>query len=391
MKRQKTTHWASLAVLTAMLLPAATQAAEDGKLRVGFMLPYSGTYAGLGHAITNGFKQHVDELGGKIAGRTVEYVTVDDESDPAKATENAGKLIKRDKVDVIVGTVHSGVALALTRVARETNTLLINPNAGADEITGALCAPNIFRVSFSAWQPSYAMGNVMLERKHKNVVTLTWKYSFGEQSVAAFKEAFEKGGGKVVKEMTLPFPNTEFQPYLTEIAALKPDAVFVFFAGAGAAKFVKDYAAAGLKASIPLYGPGFLTDGTLEAMGGAGDGLMTTLHYADGLDNAKDKAFRTRYAITYKLQPDVYAVQGYDAAQLLATGVSAVKGDLGKRAELVKAMETAKVDSPRGAFQLSRAHNPIQDIYLRKVEGRENKVVGMAAKALADPARGCKM
>ena len=118
---------------------------------------------------------------------------------------------------------------------------------------------------------------------------------------------------------------------------------------------------------------------------------MTTLHYADGLDNAKDKAFRTRYAITYKLQPDVYAVQGYDAAQLLATGVSAVKGDLGKRAELVKAMETAKVDSPRGAFQLSRAHNPIQDIYLRKVEGRENKVVGMAAKALADPARGCKM
>ena len=165
--------WKCLAILATLLLPTQAPLAEEGKLRVGFMLPYSGTYASLGHAITNGFKQHVDELGGKIAGRTVEYVTVDDESDPAKATENAGKLIKRDKVDVIVGTVHSGVALALTRVARETNTLLINPNAGADEITGALCAPNIFRVSFSAWQPSYAMGNVMLERKHKNVVTLT--------------------------------------------------------------------------------------------------------------------------------------------------------------------------------------------------------------------------
>jgi branched-chain amino acid transport system substrate-binding protein len=60
--------------------------------------------------------------------------------------------------------------------------------------------------------------------------------------VNGFKEAFEKGGGKVVKEMTLPFPNVEFQALLTEIASLKPDAVFVFFAGGGAVKFVKDYA-----------------------------------------------------------------------------------------------------------------------------------------------------
>jgi branched-chain amino acid transport system substrate-binding protein len=383
--------WRRLALTCiAALLPAAAFA-DDAKIKVGFMLPYTGTYAGLGNAITNGFKQYVDEQGGKLGGRAVEYFVVDDESDPAKATENANKLIKRDKVDVVVGTVHSGVALALTKVARETKTLLIVPNAGADEITGPLCAPNIFRVSFSAWQPSYAMGAVMTDQKIKNVVTLTWKYSFGEQSVAAFKEAFEKTGGKVVKEMSLPFPNTEFQPYLTEIASLKPDAVFVFFAGAGAAKFVKDYAAAGLKSSIPLYGSGFLTDGTLDAMGDAGAGLQTTLHYADGLDSKKNVAFRTKYAMSYKMQPDVYAVQGYDAAQLFGAGVQAVKGDLSRRDDVVKAMENAKVDSPRGAFTLSKAHNPIQDIYLRKVEGKENKLVKTSVKALADPARGCKM
>jgi branched-chain amino acid transport system substrate-binding protein len=379
------------AAVAAALAPSLSAAADDGKIRVGLMLPFTGTYAGLGNAISNGFKQYVVEQGGKLGGKTVEYAVVDDESDPAKATENANKLIKRDKVDVVVGTVHSGVALALTKVARDTKTLLINPNAGADEITGQLCAPNVFRVSFSAWQPSYAMGQVMAERKHKNVVTLTWKYSFGEQSVAGFKEAFEKGGGKVAKEMYLPFPNTEFQPYLTEIAALKPDAVYVFFAGAGAAKFVKDYAAAGLKTSIPLYGSGFLTDGTLDAMGDAGAGLLTTLHYADGLDGKTNKAFRTGYAATYKSQPDVYAVQGYDAAQLFAAGVTAVNGDLGKRAEMVKAMESAKIDSPRGAFTLSKAHNPVQDIYLRKAEGRENKLVSVAIKGLADPARGCRM
>lgn len=366
-------------------------AAPGDKVKVGFMLPYTGTYASLGNAITNGFKQYVAENGGKLGGADVEYFTVDDESDPAKATENANKLVKRDKVDLLVGTVHSGVALAMAKVARENKTLLIVPNAGADEITGPLCAPNVFRSSFSAWQPSYAMGQVLAQKGVKKVVTVTWKYSFGLQSVDGFKEAFEKGGGKVVKDMTLPFPNVEFQPFLTEIASLKPDAVFVFFAGAGAAKFVKDYAAAGLNKSIPLYGPGFLTDGNLDAMGDAGKGLQTTLHYADGLDNKKDQAFRLTYAKTYKAQPDVYAVQGYDTAQLYAAGLKAAKGDPANQAEIIKGMETAKIDSPRGAFTLSKAHNPVQDIYLREVQGGQNKVISIPVKGLADPARGCKM
>jgi branched-chain amino acid transport system substrate-binding protein len=374
-----------------LLLPSSTLFAQQAKIKVGLMLPYTGTYAALGNSITNGFKLAVAERGGRLGGREIEYFVVDDESDPAKAPENTNKLVKRDNVDVLVGTVHSGVAIGMAKVARETNTLFIIPNAGADEITGPLCAPNIFRTSFTNWQPGYAMGQVVAERKHKTAVTLTWKYAAGEQSVGGFKEAFEKGGGKVLKEMTLPFPTVEFQPFLTEIAALKPEAVYVFFAGGGAVKFVKDYAAAGLKNSIPLYAPGFLTDGTLEAQGDAAQGLFTTLHYADGLNTPKDNAFRAAYNKAYKGDPDVYAVQGYDAAQLLHAGLEAVKGDITKRAELNKAMETAKIDSPRGPFTLSRAHNPVQDIYLRKVDGKDNKVVGIAIKGLADPARGCKL
>ncbi|MBX3683699.1 MAG: ABC transporter substrate-binding protein [Thauera sp.] len=378
--------------LTLALAAAGIGAANAAdKIKVGLMLPYTGTYAALGTAITNGFKQFVDENGGKLGGREVEYFTVDDESNPAKATENAKKLVSRDKVDVLVGTVHSGVALAMAKVARDTKTLMIVPNAGANELTGPLCSPYIFRSSFSAWQPSYAMGEALAKKGIKNVATVTWKYSFGEESVAGFKEAFEKGGGKLVKEMTLPFPNVEFQPFLTEIAAAKPDAVFVFFAGAGAAKFVADYAAAGLKNSIPLYGPGFLTDGNLGAMGGAGEGLLTTLHYADGLTHAKDAAFRTKYATTYKLQPDVYAVQGYDAAQMYEAGLKAAGGDPEKQEEIIKGMESAKIDSPRGAFTLSKAHNPVQDIYMRQVKGDQNVMLEVVSKGLEDPARGCKM
>jgi branched-chain amino acid transport system substrate-binding protein len=382
-------HLTAAAALALCTLAGAASAQE--KIKVGFMLPYTGTYATLGVAIENGFRQYIDEQGGKLAGKTVEYVKVDDESDPAKAADNANKLVKRDNVDVMVGTVHSGVVMAMAKVAKDNNTLLIIPNAGANVVTGPLCAPNIFRSSFSNWQPGFAMGKVAADKKYKTAVTLTWKYAAGDESVGGFKEGFEASGGKVVKELNLPFPNVEFQALLTEIAALKPDVVYTFFAGGGAVKLVKDWAAAGLKDKIALVGPGFLTDGTLEAQGKDAEGLLTTLHYADDLTNKKDQAFTLQYAKTYKLQPDVYAVQGYDAAQMLAAGVNAVKGDLKNRDGLVKGIEAARIDSPRGAFTLSKAHNPVQDIYLRKVVGKENKNQGVAVQALADPARGCKM
>ena len=279
----------------------------------------------------------------------------------------------------------------MAKVAKDSGTLLIVPNAGADAVTGAMCGPTIFRSSFSNWQPGYAMGEVMAKKGHKNVVTITWKYAAGDESVKGFKEAFEKGGGKVTKELNLPFPGVEFQALLTEIAAAKPDAVYTFFAGGGAVKFVKDYAAAGLKKTIPLYGAGFLTEGTLEAQGADADGILTTLHYADSLGTPRDAAFRLSYAKAYKLQPDVYAVQGYDAAQMLTAGLAAVKGDISKKAEFTEALRKAKIDSPRGPFTLSKSHNPVQDIYLRQVVGKENKSIGIASRNLTDPGRSCRM
>jgi branched-chain amino acid transport system substrate-binding protein len=374
----------------AGFVPTRFAIGNTAKVKIGFLLPYSGTYAALGEAITNGFKLALTERGGKLGGRDVQYIAVDSEANPAKGPENTNKLVTGENVDFLVGPVHSGVALGMLKVVRETGTITVIANAGAGAATGPLCAPNVFRTSFTNWQASYPMGKVAMERGLKNVVTMSWKYAAGEEALAGFEQGYTKAGGKIAKQILVPFPSDEFQAHLTEIASLKPDGVFVFFAGGGALKFVKDYAAAGLK-SIPLMGSGFLTDGVLKAQGEAAEGILTTLHYADALDTPENKAFRSAYSRDFGREADVYAVQGYDSAQLLFQGMGAVKGDTTAKADLIAAMEKAVIKSPRGTFTLSKSHNPIQDFYLRQVKNGQEILLGVAEKALADPATGCKM
>src|SRR5207248_6952819 len=283
---------AASAAAASAVLPRRSFAASKAKIKIGLLLPYSGTYASLGNNITDAMKLAASEKKNRLGGREIEWVAVDDESDPAKAPANVNKLVVGEKVDILTGPVHSGVAMAMMQIVRQEKTLTIVTNAGAQPITGSLCSPNVFRTSFSNWQTSYPCAGVMLKDGRKKAVGMFWNYSFGQESMAAFKEGFTKGGGTIVKEIPVPFPTTEFQANLSEIAALKPDAVFVFFAGAGAAKFVKDYADAGLRDKVALYGSGFLTEGVLAAQGAAAEGIKTTLHYADALDNPANRKFR---------------------------------------------------------------------------------------------------
>jgi len=365
--------------------------ASDEPVKVGIMLPFSGVYAALGDATRNGLKMALQEKASELHGRKIEYIEIDTEARPERAPEIASSLLDRSKADFIIGPVHSGVAMGMLKVLRGKDTVMIVPNAGAGPVTGPLCAPNVFRTSFSSWQPSYPMGKVALDKGYKNVVTMSWNYGMGRESLDAFEESFTAGGGTIVKQMLVPFPQTEFQSYLSEIASLKPDAVFVFFAGGGAVKFVKDYDALGLKGKIPLLGSGFLTEGTIEAQGAAAEGVMTTLHYADTLDNDLNNRFRASYKEQFGKPSDLYAVQGYDTGLLIANALNQLKGDISDRDALINTMANTTINSPRGDFTFSKAHNPVQNIYLRTVENGENKVIEIASPMLEDPARGCKL
>ena len=183
------------------------------------MLPYTGTYAALGTAIENGFKLYVQEQGGKLGGREIQYFKVDDESDPAKATDNVNKLIKRDNVDVLVGTVHSGVALAMAKAAKESDTLLIVPTP-APTRSPARCARRTSSAARSRtgsrptrWARSPG------KKGKKKAMTITWDYAAGDEIGQRLQGRLREGRRQGRQGADVPFPNVEFQALLTEIAA----------------------------------------------------------------------------------------------------------------------------------------------------------------------------
>lgn len=367
--------------------------AQNKPIKVGIMLPYTGVLAKLGENVTEGMLMRLEQVGNKLGGHPIEFSRVDSETSPPKAVDNVSKLVKGEGVDFVIGPVHSGVAMAMTKVmSRAPKTIMICPNAGNNALTREACGSNIFRTSFSNWQMGYPMGKIVHDAGHRRIVTMAWNYAAGHQMIEGFVEGFKEAGGEDPIEQIWPaYGDVEFQASLTKIAALKPDAVMVFFSGTGAVKYASEYDASIDRASIPLYGVGFLTEGTLKAQGKAAEGLVTALHWADTLEFESNARFMKDFTARTGRQTDVFAVQGYDTADVLIQSLAATDGDVENTDALVKAIENVSMDdSPRGPWGMSRHHNPVQDIYAREVRDGVNVVTGSAHKGLTDPGTGCK-
>ena len=384
-----------IAVALSAMVAAPAVLAQGAKLKVGIVLPHSGGFAPQGMAIENGFRLALQEQGGRLAGREVEFVRADEDPDPARVAEAAARLVNVDKIDVMLGPLGVASATAVAGVTRDSGTLHFLPAGGVAGLTGAQCAKNIFRTSYSYWQSGYAIGVEMSRRPRiKTMAFVAMRSAAGEEMVKGFRDGFVKGGGKIGRELWLASPVGEFKASLDELALSRPDAVFAAFTGATAVRFIREHAVSALTKTTPLVGSGFLSEGLLDAAGASASGIETALHYVDSMETPKNKAFRLAYVKAFKQQPDLNAVAGYDSAYLLAAGLKATRGDAARRAEIIAAIEKAPVDSPRGPWKLSRAHNPVQDHYLRRVLGTENRINGIAVRQLDDdPANSaaCRM
>jgi branched-chain amino acid transport system substrate-binding protein len=347
----------------------AVLAAASGPIKLGVLLPYSKVYQQLGEDITSGMVLYFESVGFKAGGRSISLIREDEEIDPQVALRKGRKLIESDNVDIIAGLVASPSALALRDVVHNTKTLLVIANAGANAVTRARRSPYIFRASFTNWQTCYPIGKWFYDNVARSCLVGAADYAAGHEDIDGFKESYLAAGGKVVAEVFPPLNNTDYGPYIAQMQKAKPEAMFVFFAGSDAARFVTQAAQFGLLKDTRLAGPGFLVEeDVLPAQGRSALGAYSCLHWALTLQTPENLAFTRAYRERWKRDATVYAMQGFDTARVIVEALNAVGGDTANKARLIEAMATVRFTSPRGPISFDpETHNVVQTLYVRQV------------------------
>ena len=355
---------AGLALLLAI---TANQAVAQEKIKIGVIVTLSGPAAVLGQQARDGFALAVKDLGGKMGGRDVEVVAVDDELKPDAAVTKVRGLLERDKVDFVVGPIFSNILQAIHKPVVDSKTFLISPNAGPSSYAGKECSPFFYVTSYQNDQVHEILGKVAQDRGYKRVYVIVPNYQAGKDSVAGFKLDYK---GEIVEETYVPLGTLDFQVEISKIASMKPDAVFTFMPGGMGVSLVKQFKQAGLADHIPFLSAFTVDESTLPAQQDAAVGMFGGSDWAPNLDNPQNKKFVAEYEAAYNSVPATYAFQAYDAAMLIDSAVKAVKGDLTNKDAVAAALKKADFTSLRGGFKFNTNGYPIQDFYLTKVARR---------------------
>jgi branched-chain amino acid transport system substrate-binding protein len=366
---QKGTDMRTITFLTAAALAALglTPAQAQDKLKIGLISTLSGPPAVLGGQLRNGFQLAVKTLGGKLGGREAEIIVADDELKPDVAVSKVKAFVERDKVDFVVGPIFSNILQAIMKPATDSGTFLISPNAGTSNFAGKECNANFFVTSYQNDQNHEVLGKYAQDAGIKKAFIMAPNYQAGKDALAGFKRYFK---GEVLDEVYVPLNQLDYSAELSRIADAKPDAIFVFLPGGMGVNFVKQFRQAGLADKIVFLSAFTVDEGTLPAQQDAALGFFGGANWAPNLDNPQNKAFVTAYEKEYNAVPGSYAFQAYDAAQLIDSAVTAVKGNLADKDALRAALKKADFKSLRGNFKFGHNHYPIQDFYLVKVAKR---------------------
>ncbi len=351
----------------SLLLASAGAAFAQEKLTVGVLVTLSGPGAVLGQHARDGFELAVKQRGGKLGGREVNLVVVDDELKPDVAVARARRLVEQDRADFVVGPIFSNVLAAIFRPVTGANTILISPNAGASTFAGKGCSNNFFVTSYENNQVHEVLGQVAQERGYKRAFLMAPNYQAGRDAIAGFKTHFK---GEVLDEDFVPLTQLDFQADLARIAAAKPDVVFAFMPGGLGVNLVKQFRQSGLAETVPFLSAFTVDESTLPAQQAAAVGLYGGMTWAPTTDTPANKAFVSAFEAAYGYVPGSYAMQGYDAAQLIDSAVKKTGGSTADKDALRTALRAADFASPRGAFKFNTNGYPIQDFYLVQVAQR---------------------
>ena len=358
---------------TALALAAATLAGSlhAAPVKIGFVTTLTTGAAVIGKDMENAVNLAMEHLGGKAGNTPLEVIFADDGFKPEVGKQATDRLVKQDKVDFVAGYIWSHILLASRKSALDNGVFLVSSNAGPSQMAGKLCHQDFFSTSWQNDQTPMALGEVLNKKGVKSVYIMAPNYAAGKDMVAGVERSFK---GKVLgKDLTKwgADAQLDFSAELAKARESGAEALFVFYPGAAAGAFSKQYHQAGLSKVLPLYSV-FTIDGIslpkLQAANFEGVlGSRVTQSWDPSLDNAANKKFVTDFKAKFGTYPSFYAAQSYDSIMLIASAVKATGGNMADKAAVRKALKAANYESTRGKYSYGNNNFPIQNFYLREV------------------------
>src|SRR5689334_3401754 len=341
------------------------------ELRIGYLAPTTGIFAQVGKDMVDGFKMYLDEKKNVLGGAPVKFIVEDEQGKPDTAVTKAKKLILQDKVHMYIGGLLASSGYALAPVSTAEKTLYISPVAAADDLTQRQLDkyPYFIRTGWTSSQPSHPFGQWACDQGYKKIVSIAADYAFGYEVAGGFQKAFEDCGGKVIQKIWPPIGTKDFGPYIPTIKQ-DADAIFTLMVGPMSLQFPKQLAAAGNQK--PVIGGGTSYDEfVLPSMGDEVIGHVSPLMYSAAIDTPKNAAFVKAYRAKYNKVPSYYSETDYTTAEWIDEVMKKTGGKFPGAEEFIKIMQGMKLDTVRGPVSMDDMRNPIQNIYIKKVEKKK--------------------
>jgi branched-chain amino acid transport system substrate-binding protein len=354
-------------VLTSLM----TRGAAAEELRIGFLAPTTGPFAQIATDMINGFQMYLKDHDGKLGGATVNFIVEDTQAKPATAVLKAEKLIKQDQVQMLVGGVLASVGYALAPVSTREKVVYIASVPAADDLTqrDEPKYPYFVRTSFTSSQPTHPFGEWACGQGYRKIAAIAADYAFGYETLGGFQKTFEECGGKIIQKIWPPLGTIDFGPFIPTIKE-DADAIFSLVVGAMALQFPKQLAAAGNQK--PVLGGGTNYDEfVLPAMGDEVIGHVSAYYYSAALDTPENAAFVKEYRARYGKVPSSTSELNYTTAKMIDAAMTRLGGKWPGALPFLQKFVAVTVDAPRGPVSLDDMRNPIQNIYIRRVEKKE--------------------
>ncbi len=220
-----------LAALAATVMAAGSASAQQGPIKIGLIMPYSGQFADAATQMDNAIKLFVKQNGDTVAGRKIEFIRKDTGGiAPDVAKRLAQELVVRDGVDILAGFVLTPNALAAGDVSDQAKKFMVVMNAATSIITTK--SPYMVRTSLTTPQLNQALGDWAVKKGGvKKVYTMVSDFGPGLDAEGAFQLGFKEAGGEVIGQVKMPVANPDFSAFVQRAKDLNPESIYIWVPG----------------------------------------------------------------------------------------------------------------------------------------------------------------